>query len=84
MTSQEVDKQIRQSLGLPPKPEPAPTMPQEGHVCDFPIWSYSKKRSTVTTLRIDYKGLPGISSPGYLDVLVLGVSCQALVAVFLR
>jgi hypothetical protein len=46
-----------------------------------PIWSYSKKRSTITKLRINYedgsffqleapKGLPGINSPGYLDVLL--------------
>jgi hypothetical protein len=81
MTRKEVNKQIRQSLGLPPKPEPVPTVPQEGHICDFPIWSYSKKRSTITKLVITYedgsffhleapKGLPGVTSPGYLDVLL--------------
>src|SRR5712692_6708335 len=78
MTSQEVNAAIRESLGLPPKPEPQPTVPQEGHICDFPIWSYSKKRSTITKLTITYedgtyfqleapKGLPGVSSPGYLE-----------------
>jgi hypothetical protein len=43
MSSQEVNAAIRESLGLPPKPEPQPTVPQEGHICDFPIWSYSKE-----------------------------------------
>ena len=81
MTSQEVNAAVRESLGLPPKPEPQPTVPQEGHICDFPIWSYSKKRSTLTKLTITYedgsffqleapKGLPGVSSPGYLDILL--------------
>jgi hypothetical protein len=54
MTGQEVNAAIRESLGLPPKPEPQPTVPQEGHICDFPIWSYSKKRSTITKLTIAY------------------------------
>ncbi len=81
MTGQEVNAAIRESLGLPPKPEPQPTVPQEGHICDFPIWSYSKKRSTITKLTITYedgsffqleapKGFPGVSSPGYLDILL--------------
>jgi hypothetical protein len=55
MTTQEVKAAIRQSLGLPVKPEPIPTVPQEGHVCDFPIWSYSKHRAQVTRFRIDYE-----------------------------
>ena len=70
MTSREVKAAICQSLGLPSKPEPIPTVPQEGHICDFPIWSYSKKRSTITKMVITYedgsffqleapKGLPG-------------------------
>jgi hypothetical protein len=54
-TSSEVSRLIRESLGIPTKPETQPTMPQEGHVCDFPIWSYSKQRSTLTTLRISYE-----------------------------
>jgi hypothetical protein len=81
MTNWEVNAAVRESLGLPPKPEPQPTVPQEGHICDFPIWSYSKKRSTLTKLTITYedgsffqleapKGLPGVSSPGYLDILL--------------
>jgi hypothetical protein len=37
MTTQEVKTAIRESLGLSAKPEPVPTVPQEGHVCDFPI-----------------------------------------------
>ncbi len=43
MTTQEVKAAIRESLGLPAKPEPVPTVPQEGHVCDFPIWTSSSK-----------------------------------------
>src|SRR4029453_8188032 len=80
-TSEDITKQIRASLGLPPKPEVKPTVPVEGHVCDFPIWSYSKKRSSITPLRIDYddgsffeldapKGMPSPSFPGYLDVIL--------------
>jgi len=78
---QEVKQLIRESLGLAPLQEPVPTFPAEGHVCDFPIWSYSKRRSTVTTLRINYedgsffeldasKGMPGPSFPGYLDSIL--------------
>jgi hypothetical protein len=84
---QEVKKLIRESLGLPPVNEPPPTFPVEGHVCDFPIWSYSKRRSTVTLLRIDYedgsyfeldasKGMPGPSFPGYLDSLGIFILCD--------
>jgi hypothetical protein len=73
----EVNKLIRESLGLPTKPESQPTVPQEGHVCDFPIWSYSKQRSTVSLLKISYedgsffeldapKGMPSPCFPGYL------------------
>ena len=81
MSSKEINAIIRQSLGIPAKEKLPPTVPQEGHICDFPIWSYSKKRSTSTSLRINYedgsffeleapKGLPGVTSPGYLDVLL--------------
>jgi hypothetical protein len=81
MTSKEVNTLVRQSLGLPPKPEPAPTFPQEGHVSEFPLWSYSKSRSSVTHLHIDYtdgsffeleapKGMPSPSFPGYLDCIL--------------
>jgi hypothetical protein len=81
MSSQEVNAAIRDSLGLPPKPEPVSTVPQEGHICDFPIWSYSKRRSTVTLLKITYedgsffeldapKGMPSPSFPGYLDCIL--------------
>ena len=49
-TSKEVKTAIRDSLGLPAKPEPVDTVPQEGHICDFPIWSYSKRRSRATVL----------------------------------
>ena len=45
MTSQEVNATIRQSLGLSVKPEPVPTVPQEGHVCDFPIWLSDSNRT---------------------------------------
>ena len=80
-SSQEINKLVRESLGLPAKQESQPTVPVEGHVCDFPLWSYSKRRSSVTRLHIDYddgsfftlealKGMPSVSSPGYLDVLL--------------
>jgi hypothetical protein len=55
MTSQEVNAVIRQSFGLPLKPEPQPTLPQEGHAAEFPYWSFSKKRASVTQLHIDYE-----------------------------
>ena len=81
MTSQEVDAAIRQSLGLSAKPEAIPTVPQEGHVCEFPFWSFSKQRSTETKLHIDYEdgafltirapeGMPSPGFPGYLDVIL--------------
>jgi hypothetical protein len=77
----EVKQLIRESLGLPPKALPAPTLPVEGHLCDFPIWSYSRKRTTVTFLHVDYEdgtyctvrapeGMPSPSFPGYFDVLL--------------
>jgi hypothetical protein len=80
--SQEVNKQIRESLGLPQKPEQATTIPAEIHtMCDFPYFSYSTKRAGVNVLRIDYedgsyfaldapKGMPGPAFPGYIDVLL--------------
>jgi hypothetical protein len=79
---QEIKNQIRESLGLPPqKPEKNPTVPIEGHVCDFPLWSYSRKRTPIKTLHIDYddgsfftldapKGMPSPSFIGYLDVIL--------------
>jgi hypothetical protein len=81
MTSEEVNAAIRQSLGLSAKPEPQPTLPQEGHVSEFPYWSFSKKRSTVTRLDITYEdnsfmsliaplGMPSPSFAGYLDVML--------------
>jgi hypothetical protein len=44
-TSEEIKKQLRESLGLPPKPEVRPQLVVEGHVCDVPLWSFSKRRS---------------------------------------
>jgi hypothetical protein len=81
MSSQAVNAAIRESLGLPTLEKSKPTVPVEGHVCDFPLWSFSKKRSTVKELHITYedgsffhlhapKGMPGVNSPGYLDVLL--------------
>jgi hypothetical protein len=81
MTSQEAKTMTRQSLGLPPLEEIKPTIPIEGHVCDFPVWSFSKQRSNVTRLHINYddgsfvtieapKGMPSPSFPGYLDVIL--------------
>jgi hypothetical protein len=81
-SGQEIKNQIRESLGLPPqKPESHPTVPIEGHICDFPIWSYSRRRASIKTLHIDYedgsfftldapKGMPSPSFPGYLDVIL--------------
>lgn len=80
-SSQEVARQIRESLGLPQKPTATPTVPIEGHIADFPFWSYSYKRSTAQKLHIDYpdgsfftleapKGMPGPSFPGYLDCIL--------------
>jgi hypothetical protein len=77
----EVQRQIRASLGLPPLPEATPTMPVEGHVCEFPLWAFSKKRSAITELHIPYEdgsfltiktpeGMPGPRFPGYLDVML--------------
>jgi hypothetical protein len=77
----EVQRQIRASLGLPPVPEAKPTMPVEGHVCEFPLWSFSKQRATITALHIPYedgsffhleapKGMPSPRFPGYLDVIL--------------
>jgi len=81
MTRDEVQKVIRESLGIAVKQEPQLTVPQEGHICDFPIWSYSKRRSTVTHLQIAYEdssffelrapeGMPGPTFPGYLDCIL--------------
>ena len=66
---------------LPAKLEPVSTLPQEGHVCEFPLWAFSKKRSTVKELNITYEdssfltikapeGMPGPRFPGYLDVIL--------------
>jgi hypothetical protein len=81
MTRQEIDAAIRQSLGMAPVEESKPTVPVEGHVCDFPIWSYSKRRATINTLKIIYEdgsfftltapeGMPSPSFPGYLDCIL--------------
>ena len=50
----EIRRQIRASLGLPPVPEVQETVPVEGHVCEFPLWAFSKQRSTITELHIPY------------------------------
>ena len=75
----EVRQLVRASLGYPPE-APRP-LPMEGHVCDFPLWSYSKKRAAMTALHIAYEdgtfctlraphGMPGPSFPGYLDCML--------------
>jgi hypothetical protein len=57
-------------------------VPSEGHVCEWPLWAFSKKQQTVTRWRIAYEdgtyvqltapaGLPSVRTPGYLDVLWL-------------
>jgi hypothetical protein len=81
MTSKEANALIRQSLGLPQIEESKPTVPTEGHVCEFPLWSFSKQRSTVTQVHVTYedgsfftveapKGMPSPRFPGYLDVIM--------------
>jgi hypothetical protein len=81
MTSQEVNAAIRQSLGLPEVVESKPTVSVEGHVCEFPLWSFSKQRSSEKELHITYDdgsfmtlvaplGMPSPSFPGYLDVML--------------
>ena len=54
-TALEVRKQIQESLRMPSLPEAQPTVPQEGHTAEWPLWAFSKKMSTVTRLRIDYE-----------------------------
>jgi hypothetical protein len=81
MTSQEVNAAIRHSLGLPEVVESKPTVSVEGHVCEFPLWSFSKQRSSEKELHITYDdgsfmtlvaplGMPSPSFPGYLDVML--------------
>jgi hypothetical protein len=80
-TSEEIKKQLRESLGLPPKPEVRPQLVVEGHVCDVPLWSFSKRRSLERGVYVFYpdgsffkvdtpKGMPGPRFPGYLDVIL--------------
>jgi hypothetical protein len=81
MLQQEIKNLIRESLGLSVKLESPPTLPQEGHAAEFPYWSFSKKRSTVTKLHIAYDdgsfmtlmaplGMPSPSFAGYLDAIL--------------
>jgi hypothetical protein len=81
MTSKEVNTQLRQSLGLPEVTENKPTVPVEGHACEFPFWSFSKQRSSEKKLHIAYddgsfltirapEGMPSPGFPGYLDVIL--------------
>ena|SRR5215831_456757 len=80
-TPADVRRQIRESLGLPPQEDSAPTVPIEGHVCEFPVWSFSKQRSTEKQLHITYEdgsfltirapeGMPGPRFPGSLDAIL--------------
>lgn len=77
----EIRRQVRESLELPSKLESSPTLPQEGHVAEFPYWSFSKKRSSVTRLHIAYDdgsfmdlkaplGMPSPSFCGFLDSIL--------------
>ncbi len=70
MTSQEVNAAIRESLGLPQVVESKPTVPIEGHVCDFPLWSFSKQRSSETRLHINYEYLDVILFYGQRDLFL--------------
>jgi hypothetical protein len=80
-TPTDVRRHIRESLGLAVQAEPRPTVPVEAHLCEYPIWAYSKQSTTITRLQIDYEdgsfvdirapeGFPSMTSPGYLDVLL--------------
>jgi hypothetical protein len=80
-TVKEAKAATRQSLGLPPLEEIKPTIPIEGHVSEFPLWSFSKKRSSERELAITYEdgsfmrliapfGMPSPRFPGYLDVIL--------------
>jgi hypothetical protein len=80
-TSKEAKAITRQSLGLPPLEESKQTLLQEGHVSEFPLWSFSTKRNSQTRLHIDYDdgsfmtlfaplGMPSPRFPGYLDVIL--------------
>lgn len=53
----------------------------DGNACEFPVWSFSKKKCSEKGLKINFednsyveidapKGFPGIEFPGYLDVLL--------------
>src|SRR2546430_3363014 len=77
----QIRRKVRESLGLPPKPEEKPTIAVEGHVCDIPLWSFSKWRSSERQLHVVYndgsfftvdtpKGMPSPRFPGYLDVIL--------------
>ncbi len=57
------------------------TLIMEGNTCEFPLWQYSKYKSNLKHVRIDYSdgsyveidtpnGYPGINFPGYIDVLM--------------
>lgn len=81
MTSKEANVAIRESLGLAPIEESRPTVPVEAHVCEMPLWSFSKQRSSEKKLHINYddgsfltiKAPDGMPSPrfaGYLDVIL--------------
>jgi len=81
MTSKEANVAIRESLGLEPIEESRPTVPVEAHVCEMPLWSFSKQRSSEKKLHINYddgsfltiKAPDGMPSPrfaGYLDVIL--------------
>src|SRR2546422_507879 len=57
MTRQEVDAALRQSLGLPPKQEPQPTLPEEGNIAlmiktDRFIDPVTRQRTHVTYFRV--------------------------------
>src|SRR2546421_2382393 len=80
-TSEDINKQTRESLGLPPKPEVTLQVAVEGHVCDVPLWSFSKRRSLERGVYVLYpdgsffivdtpKGMPSPRFPGYLDVIL--------------
>ena len=42
-TALEVRQQIQESLGMSSLPEAQPTVPQEGHIAEWPLWAFSKK-----------------------------------------
>jgi hypothetical protein len=80
MKKDEAKNIVRQSLGLPVV-NTIDTFPVEAHLCEFPMYSFSKKRCSVTKIDIKYEdesfctvfaplGMPSPTFAGYIDVIL--------------